>query len=219
MPFVSKLWSHWPFWTSPSWKNAWRRLPVKLLRCLGSVYNPCSDHSFPFLWHSHAQWQVKQPGSQLQPWVIVGMDSSSGPHCVLYALQLITVSAQPFSEMFGTTKTVLAVCMRFFRTHKEHFVSDGTQLVDLTFRDDMPLTNIDQGRLPVYLCTPQHGKTFACQEQCHYLSRAHWRSQQVSCCMWHFVQSLNVCARACVCVCVCLCVCVTMNVNCPLADE
>ena len=61
MPFVSKLWSHWPFWTSPSWKNAWRRLPVKLLRCLGSVYNPCSDHSFPFLWHSHAQWQVEQP--------------------------------------------------------------------------------------------------------------------------------------------------------------
>ena len=33
--------------------------------------------------------------------------------------QLITVSAQPFSEMFDTTKTVLAVCMRFFCTHKE----------------------------------------------------------------------------------------------------
>ena len=30
--------------------------------------------------------------------------------------------------------------MRFFCTHKERFVSDGTQLVDLTFRDDMPLT-------------------------------------------------------------------------------
>ena len=140
MPFVSKLWSHWPFWTSPSWKNAWRRLPVKLLRCLGSVYNPCSDHSFPFLWHSHAQWQVEQPGLQLQPWVMVGMDSSSGPHCVLYALQLITVSAQTFSEMFGTTKTVLAVCNAFLLHPQRAFVSDGTQLVDLTFRDDMPLT-------------------------------------------------------------------------------
>ena len=61
-------------------------------------------------------------------------------------------------------------------------------------------------RLPVYLCTPQHGKTFS-------LSGAmslHWvelisRSQQVSCCMWLFVQlQLNVCARACVCVCVCV---------------
>ena len=41
------------------------------------------------------------------------------PHGVLYALQLITVSAQPFSEMFDITKTVLAVCMRFFCTHKE----------------------------------------------------------------------------------------------------
>ena len=140
MPFVSKLWSHWPFWTLPSWKNAWRRLPVKLLRCLGSVYNPCSDHSFPVLCHSHAQWQVEQPDWQLQPWG----DNGNGffkwtPWCPIRPPVDYCFCSTIFWDVWYNEDC--ACSLYAFLLHPQRaFVSDGTQLVDLTFRDDMPLT-------------------------------------------------------------------------------
>ena len=156
MPFVSKLWSHWPFWTSPRGRM---HGDVCLSSCFSvwavSTTFATTTASFPVAFTCAVAGGAAR--LQLQPWVMVGI-LQVDPHRVLYALQLITVSTQPFSEMFDTTKTVPAVCMRSSAPTKsvcQWWHSTGWPDIP---RRHVHASNIDQGRLPVYLSTPQHGR-------------------------------------------------------------
>ena len=106
----------------------------------GQCLQPLQRSQLSFLWHLHAQWQVEQPDWQLQPWVIVGMDSSSGPPwCPIRPPVYYCFCSTIFWHVWYNEDS--ACSLYAFLLHPQRaFVSDGTQLVDLTFRDNMPLT-------------------------------------------------------------------------------